>query len=426
MAAVGAGEADPGRRSWSSARSDATASASSSSGIVSTARTSGPAPRGQRGARGGSRAAQPRFGRSGRGTRSRRRASPHRAPPTPPRTAGRRRPRRARRPRARSASSTDRRSSPAALVARSRVPRSPRTSPGSWRWWHARAGAVVGEVRIDDRAGSSASSRADQRRRRGPRPAPRAAWRARRRAAGRPPASASRKRWNPCEDRATVGTTPARPDTLRGPRRSGEIVRYRRMPIEEESPEQLGYGRSATTWPRARCRTRRWPTSAWTWAGSCSSTATTWAARAARGDRGGRAGRGGRRRDRDPRRGRRPVRRPHLAAGARRPPLVARPNYATNVETPRAIGADVTYLDLAFEDGWAVDPERVAALMTPRTKLVSLTTPTTRPGDADEATLDAVIGLVEARRRAPAPRRDVPRDDVRRAAPGGGVAEPAG
>jgi aspartate/methionine/tyrosine aminotransferase len=76
--------------------------------------------------------------------------------------------------------------------------------------------------------------------------------------------------------------------------------------------------------------------------------------------------------------------------------VVARPNYATNVETPRAIGADVTYLDLAFEDGWAVDPDRIAALMTPRTRLVSLTTPHNPTGSAmDEATLGAVIGLVE-------------------------------
>jgi aspartate/methionine/tyrosine aminotransferase len=78
--------------------------------------------------------------------------------------------------------------------------------------------------------------------------------------------------------------------------------------------------------------------------------------------------------------------------------VVARPNYATNVETPRAIGADVTYLDLAFEDGWAVDPARIAALMTPRTRLVSLTTPHNPTGTTlDEATLREVITLVEAR-----------------------------
>jgi aspartate/methionine/tyrosine aminotransferase len=76
--------------------------------------------------------------------------------------------------------------------------------------------------------------------------------------------------------------------------------------------------------------------------------------------------------------------------------VVARPNYATNVETPRAIGADVTYLDLAYEDGWAVDPDRIAALMTPRTRLVSLTTPHNPTGTTlDLATLRAVIELVE-------------------------------
>lgn len=76
--------------------------------------------------------------------------------------------------------------------------------------------------------------------------------------------------------------------------------------------------------------------------------------------------------------------------------IVARPNYATNVETPRAIGADVSYLDLAFEDGWAVDPARIAALMTPRTRLVSLTTPHNPTGTTmDEASLREVIALVE-------------------------------
>ena len=100
--------------------------------------------------------------------------------------------------------------------------------------------------------------------------------------------------------------------------------------------------------------------------------------------------------------------------------VVARPNYATNVETPRAIGADVTYLDLTFEDGWAVDPARIAALMTPRTKLVSLTTPA-QPDRDDPGRADAQRRrrAGRARRRPAAARRDVPRDDLRRAAPGG-------
>ena len=76
--------------------------------------------------------------------------------------------------------------------------------------------------------------------------------------------------------------------------------------------------------------------------------------------------------------------------------VVARPNYATNVETPRAIGADVSYLDLTYEESWQVDPARIAALMTPRTRLVSLTSPHNPTGAVmSEAILRDVIALVE-------------------------------
>jgi len=77
--------------------------------------------------------------------------------------------------------------------------------------------------------------------------------------------------------------------------------------------------------------------------------------------------------------------------------IVARPNYATNLETPRAIGADISYLDLRHEDGWAVDPDRIAALLTPRTKLVSLTNPHNPTGQVmSVSTVRAVLDLVEA------------------------------
>jgi aspartate/methionine/tyrosine aminotransferase len=77
--------------------------------------------------------------------------------------------------------------------------------------------------------------------------------------------------------------------------------------------------------------------------------------------------------------------------------VVLRPNYATNLETPRAIGADVEYLDLRFEDGWRLDPQRVAAALRPHTRLVSLTYPHNPTGAMlarDE--LDAVIAAVDA------------------------------
>ena len=55
--------------------------------------------------------------------------------------------------------------------------------------------------------------------------------------------------------------------------------------------------------------------------------------------------------------------------------VVIRPNYATNIETPRAIEAEVTYLDLAFADGFRIDPEKLMARVTPRTRYVSITVP---------------------------------------------------
>ena len=81
--------------------------------------------------------------------------------------------------------------------------------------------------------------------------------------------------------------------------------------------------------------------------------------------------------------------------------VVVRPNYATNLETPRAIGAAVRHVDLDYADQWAVDPDRIAALMTPKTVLVSLTTPHNPTGQVmTEADLREVVRLVEAHPRA--------------------------
>ena len=76
--------------------------------------------------------------------------------------------------------------------------------------------------------------------------------------------------------------------------------------------------------------------------------------------------------------------------------LVVRPNYATNIETPRAIGADIELLDLRFEDGWRVDIDELERRLRPETKVVSLTCPHNPTGTMmtlDE--LDAVIAIVE-------------------------------
>jgi aspartate/methionine/tyrosine aminotransferase len=78
--------------------------------------------------------------------------------------------------------------------------------------------------------------------------------------------------------------------------------------------------------------------------------------------------------------------------------VVVHPNYATNIETPRAIGANVDFLRLNFENAWRVDIAELERLIRPETKLVSLTTPHNPTGVMlPEADLRAIIELVEAR-----------------------------
>jgi len=55
--------------------------------------------------------------------------------------------------------------------------------------------------------------------------------------------------------------------------------------------------------------------------------------------------------------------------------VVVRPNYATNLETPRAISAAIRAIDLRFEDGFALDLQAVKKAVTARTKYISVTYP---------------------------------------------------
>ena len=78
--------------------------------------------------------------------------------------------------------------------------------------------------------------------------------------------------------------------------------------------------------------------------------------------------------------------------------VVVRPNYATNLETPRAIGCAIDFLDLEFEDGFRFTLDRLAALVRPETKLISLTTPHNPTGQTlTEKELQAVVALAERR-----------------------------
>jgi aspartate/methionine/tyrosine aminotransferase len=76
--------------------------------------------------------------------------------------------------------------------------------------------------------------------------------------------------------------------------------------------------------------------------------------------------------------------------------VVAHPNYASNFETPRAIGAQIDYLHLRFDQQWAVDLDQLAASIRPATKLVSLTTPHNPTGtEIAPHDLERIVELVE-------------------------------
>jgi aspartate/methionine/tyrosine aminotransferase len=61
--------------------------------------------------------------------------------------------------------------------------------------------------------------------------------------------------------------------------------------------------------------------------------------------------------------------------------IVTRPNYATNLEIPRSIGCNISFIDLEFESQFHLEIERVAAAIRPGvTKLISICSPNNPTG----------------------------------------------
>lgn len=76
--------------------------------------------------------------------------------------------------------------------------------------------------------------------------------------------------------------------------------------------------------------------------------------------------------------------------------VVVRPNYATNLETPRTIGADMSIVDLTFETGYRLDLAAIEAAIRPETKYVSVTYPHNPTGVMiSEDELKALVALIE-------------------------------
>lgn len=78
--------------------------------------------------------------------------------------------------------------------------------------------------------------------------------------------------------------------------------------------------------------------------------------------------------------------------------IVIYPNYATNIETPRQIGANYEWFPLQFDQGYEIDVDELAARIRPQTRYVSITVPHNPTGAViSEPQLRRLIALVEAR-----------------------------
>ena len=76
--------------------------------------------------------------------------------------------------------------------------------------------------------------------------------------------------------------------------------------------------------------------------------------------------------------------------------IVVRPNYATNIEVPKTIGSSISFIDLQFEKGWKLNPQEIEKTIQPNTKLISITTPHNPTGMLmAEEDIDEVIRIAE-------------------------------
>jgi aspartate/methionine/tyrosine aminotransferase len=76
--------------------------------------------------------------------------------------------------------------------------------------------------------------------------------------------------------------------------------------------------------------------------------------------------------------------------------LVVRPNYATNIEVPRTLTCPMRIVDLRFEDGYRLDLDELASRIDSGTRLISVTYPHNPTGVViSEAELIGLIALAE-------------------------------
>ena len=74
--------------------------------------------------------------------------------------------------------------------------------------------------------------------------------------------------------------------------------------------------------------------------------------------------------------------------------LVERPGYDPLLGAPRLLGARTVRFERAFDDRYAIDPERVRAALTPRTRLIIVTSPHNPTGAITDASALAEVGRI--------------------------------
>lgn len=76
--------------------------------------------------------------------------------------------------------------------------------------------------------------------------------------------------------------------------------------------------------------------------------------------------------------------------------VVVRPNYATNLETPKAVGSEISYIDVVFEDGFQPNVDDIEAAIRSNTRLVSVTCPHNPTGSTlSRETLDRLVAITK-------------------------------
>ncbi len=76
--------------------------------------------------------------------------------------------------------------------------------------------------------------------------------------------------------------------------------------------------------------------------------------------------------------------------------LVINPNYATNIEVPKSLGFNIDLFTLTFEEKFTIDVDKLESMVKPSTRLISITYPHNPTGAMiDENTLRAIIEIAE-------------------------------